>query len=206
VRGFDALSVPNVDQYKTLRDLGFEFSAGYTRALTIQAIAEALGLGMAVLPIDEAGSPTDPSYFTPQRGHDEGVAFVAWAESVGMPRGVPFVGIPLDFDCPVSALPGILPYANEKISALAGRNPIWMYGPFDCIEAAAAGRQPDGTHTDPWGGVAGFMQAQADAWSGGRNAHASAYADIVQVGGATIAGISLDVQVVRTSARLWRLA
>lgn len=195
-RGFDALSVPDVSQYKTLRDLGFEFACGYTRALTLEAISEALGLGMAVLPILEAGAPTDITYFTSAQGTADGQRFVAWAESVGMPRNRPFVGVPIDFDIqPAQILPTIADFANALNDEVAGRNPNWMYGPFDAIEAAKR-----------WGGIAGFMQAQADAWSGGRNAMPHPFADIVQVGGATIAGIDLDIQVVRTGARLWRLA
>ncbi len=196
MRGFDALTVPDVSQYKTLRDLGFELACGYTRALTLPAITAALGLGMAVVPIDEAGQPTDISYFTAAQAQADGERFVAWAESVGMPRGLPFIGVPIDFDCPASAMvPVIRDYANVKIDVIAGRNPMWMYGPYDCIEAAKR-----------WGGIAGFMQAQADLWSGGRNAVPHPVADIVQVGGATIAGIDLDIQVVRTGARFWRLA
>lgn len=195
MRGFDALSVPDISQYRTLRDLGYEVAAGYTRALTIEAIAEALGLGMAVLPILEAGSPTDITYFTPAQGTADGQRFVAWAQSVGMPRGFPFVGVPLDFDISASVMvPTIADYANALNDAVAGRNPDWLYGPYDAIEAAKA-----------WGGIAGFMQAQAADWSGGRNAQPHPCADIVQVGGSTIAGLQLDIQVVRTGARMWRV-
>lgn len=204
-RGFDALSVPNISQYRTLHNVGFDLACGYTRALTIDAVDEALGVGMAVLPIDEAGDPTTVGYFTTAQAQADATRFLAWADSVSMPRGYPFVGLTLDFDCQISDLPAILPYVNTKINAINGLYPMWAYGPYDPIEYMARGLKVDGTFDPPWGGIAGFMQAYAPAWSQNRNGWAAPSADIFQCGGATISGISLDVQVVRTGAALWRL-
>lgn len=204
MRGFDALSVPDVQQYAKLRALGFEVAAGYTRALTPIAIRTALGLGMAILPLTEHGNPTSLGYFTGEQGRIDGENAAAWADTIGMPTGLPIVGGFLDFDCPRDAMdPTILPFVNEYIKALGLRNPLWLYGPRDCIEHALIGDELGG----PWPGIAGAMQAYAPAWSGGRNAIPSPYADVVQVrNGVTVAGIELDLQSVQTAARLWRLA
>ena len=55
-------------------------------------------------------------------------------------------------------------------------------------------------------GGAGFMQAYAPAWSGGRNDDPSGIADIIQYkNGLTVGGVNLDMSIVQTAARMWRL-
>lgn len=196
MRAFDALNIPNANQRRDLAAIGFECWMGYTRVLGSLDVRDWLGLGGAFIPLTEQGYPTSLAYFTPAQGRADGLAFVAWADAVGMPRGVPYVGTFLDFDCPASAMEGgILPYVNEQLVAVNARNPMWMYGSRDPLDYAIT----------TWPGVAGAFQAYAPAWSQGRNATPSPLADVVQVRNSqTVYGLTCDLDMVTSAARLWR--
>ena len=194
MRGFDALQVPTLDQYRQLRGLGFEVAQGYTRVWTQDQVGAAKSIGLAVLPIIEKGQPTSLAYFTDAQGTQDAADFLAWKASVGMPDLFPFLAA-IDYDIALGDVPATLPYWNALINGVGGHNAVWAYGPRDAIDYFAA---------QPWAGIAGFIQAYAPAWSQGRNASPSPYADSIQVPGATIAGVDLDVQVYRSPAALWR--